>query len=273
MASYILWPNGIGGSTGSELATAAPLYASGDVWYVLSTSGSDAASPRGKERERPLATLAQAHTNAAAGDTIVLLSGHSETLTAAQTFNKAGLNVVGEGSGSTRPRFTRNGNVVMFDVTAAGVTFENIYFVASASASALSRLRTAAVTTVIKNCYFECGASDTGPATEYITGAGQATISDTFYVSTATVVTAQPDSAIKVTNAVTDIVLNDVTIDGDDFGWSNPFAFNGAAAITRLRANNINLLNNSDMTLATGTVTSYITVNNSSGSARIVWAA
>src|SRR5689334_19357234 len=115
MASPNIYPNGVGGSTGASLATAAPLYASGQVWYVSSTTGVDGASPAGLDRVKPLATLAQAYTNAAAGDFIVCLSGHVETLTSAQTIGKADIKLVGEGTGSSRPRFTRNADINMFD--------------------------------------------------------------------------------------------------------------------------------------------------------------
>lgn len=273
MASPNLQTNGAGGSSGSEFATVAPIYTSGDVWYVYSVTGSDAASPRGKERIRPLATLAQAHTNAAAGDVICILSGHTETLTAAQTFNKAGLLVIGEGSGATRPRFTRFGNVVMFDVTAAGVMFDNLFFPASVTTSSASaRMRFAGGGNQCRNCYFECSTLDDGPSIETVTGAADILIRDTTVISTATSISDQPDSAIKVTNALSRLDLDTVTMDGGSSGWANPFTFNGAAAITTLRGINMDLLRDSDMTFATGT-TGYLHVRNHSGSARVVWTA
>jgi hypothetical protein len=202
----------------------------------------------------------------------VCLSGHVETLTAAQTLGKTDLKLLGEGSGSNRPRFTRNGDVNMFDVTAAGFVCWNIYFPASTSASTKSRLRTAAAMTEVRDCYFECGASDTGPSFETITGASQVIARGTSFVSTATVLTSQPHSAIKVTNAITDLELENVSLDGGTVGWSNQHAFNGAAAITRLRGLNVDLLNNSDCTLATGT-SGYLTIRYATGSARVVWTA
>lgn len=273
MASPNFQSNGIGGTSGSEFATVSPLHSSGDVWYVYSVTGADAASPRGKERIRPLATLAQAHTNAAAGDIIVCLSGHTETLTAAQTFNKAGLLVIGEGSGSSRPRFTRFGNVVMFDVTAAGVVFDNLYFPASVTTSSASaRMRFAAAGDQCRNCYFECSTLDDGPSIETVTGAQDIRIADTTIISTATSISDQPDSCIKVTNALSRLDLDTVVMNGGSSGWANPFAFNGAAAITTIRGINVDLLNDSDVTFATGT-TGVLHIRNHSGSARVVWTA
>lgn len=272
MASPSIYPNGIGGTTGATLATVSPLYASGQVWYVSATTGVDGASPAGLDRIKPLATLAQAHTNAAAGDFIVCLSGHTQTLTAAQTFDKADIKVLGEGSGSNRPKFTRNGDVNMFDVTAAGVQFHNIYFPASTSASTKSRLRTAAVSTKVRDCYFECGASDTGPAAETITGASQAVFRDTTFISTATLLTAQPHSALKVTNAITDLEIDACAFSGGTTGWSNQHAVNIAGAVTRLCAINVDLLLDSDVTIVTGS-TGYFHQRYKTGSARVLWAA
>jgi len=277
MASPNIYPSGVGGSTGPTLTTSSPLYLSGDIWYVSSTSAAaaDAASPRGKERIRPLATLAQAVTNAAAADIIVVLENHTETITSTQTLGKAGLYIVGEGSGSTRPKFTRNiaANGVLFDITAAGVVLQNLYFPATVTtASTGAKVRTNSIRTHILDCYFEAGTLDDGAQIEFITGAGQDRILDTTVISTATAPSDQPESAIKVTNAITDLWINNLTINGGSSGWANPYAFNGAAAVTVFRALQVSLLNDSDVTLATGT-TGWIQVGTTSGSARVVWAA
>lgn len=274
MASPTIYPNGVGGTSGATLATASPLYTSGSVWYVSSASGVDAGSISGNDRIKPLATLAQAYTNASAGDTIVCLSGHAETLTAAQTFAKADLKLIGEGSGSNRPRFTRDGDVNMFDVTAAGFICVNIYFPASTSVSSKSRLRTAAVCTQVRDCYFECGASDTGVAFETTTGASQITVRDTTFASVSLLTSAQPQSAFQVGAALTDLELENVTFSGGVSGWVGQYAFHAAAvAITRLRAVNIDLLGDSDIGFLTTGTTGFITIRNTSGSARVVWKA
>lgn len=272
MSSPAIYDNGLGGSTGASIALVAPFITSGVVWYVSSSTGVDAVSPQGQDRIKPLATLSQAYTNASAGDTICILSNHAETLTSAITFAKAGLMVVSEGDGSNRARFTRNADINMFDVTAAGNVFWNIYFPASTLTSTKSRLRTAAANSITRSCYFECGASDTGPAYETVTGAGSVVMRDTSFVSTATALTAQPHSGFKVTNAITDLELENVTFDGGSTGWSNQYAFNVAGAATRLRAMNVDLLHDSDVTVVTGS-TGFVTRRYKSGSARTIWAA
>lgn len=270
MASPNIYSSGIGGSTGDELCSLTNLAVSGDVWYVLSSTGTDAATPAGKERIKPLATLAQAYTNAAAGDTITFLAGHQETLTGVQTLAKAGLRLVSEGTGLVNSaRFTCNGSMVLFDITAAGVWLGNIYFAASTTAPTPSRVRIASAATKIRGCYFACGASDTAPALSYVTGAGTARVEDTTFISTASSLSAQAHSALNVANAMSDLVLDTVVFDGGSTGWSQPFAVNVAAAVTRLTATNIDLLHDSDITVATGSIYTFH-IRNKSGSARMV---
>lgn len=250
MASPFVYES-IGGSQGARLATRAPVFMSGVVWYV-GPGGADAVSPQGRERVYPLATLAQAHTNASAGDTIICLENHTETLTAAQTFNKAGIHVWGEGSSSTRPRFTCNGAIAMFDITAAGVTIENIYFPQSGTAPT-ARVRIASVGCQVVTCQFDCGASDTASALRFVTGAGQARVVGTRFVSTATSVTNRPTVALEVVNAMSDLELDTVIFDGGTYAWSD-FAFKGTAAITRLVGIDVDFLNSADLQTATGSI-------------------
>ncbi len=54
------YPNGLGATSGSVIATDAPLYTTGSAWYVHYGTGTDAVSPRGKDDKKPLKTLAQA---------------------------------------------------------------------------------------------------------------------------------------------------------------------------------------------------------------------
>jgi len=250
---------------------------SGNIWYVSSTAtgAGDAAAPRGKERIRPLATLAQAITNAAANDIIVCLASHAETLTATQAISTAGLTIIGEGSGSSRPNFTRNiaGNGQLFDITGAKVVLNNLYFPATVTtASTGAMVRTAGAGTEIINCYFNASTLDDGASVETITGASSVRIINTTFISTATLPSDQPGSAITITNALTDLEMDTVTISGGTSGWANPYAFVGTGAVTRLRGSQVHLLLDSDVILATGT-TGYINLGNTSGSARVVWTA
>lgn len=267
--------HGFGGSTGVTLTTSSPIYTSGTVYFVSSTATGASDSAPGTERIRPLLTLVQALTNAGNNDTIVVLSGHTETITTTLTISETGLTIVGEGSGTSRPQFTRNiaANGTMFNITGAGTTIQNLYFPAtSTTANSGSKVKLSGAGQKIRNCYFVADTLDDGPQIETVTGASQIEISDTTVISTATAPSDQPESAIKITNAITDLELDTVTLSGGTSGWSNPYAFNGAGAITRLRALQLSLLLDSDVTLATGTA-GILNLGSTSGSARVVWAA
>lgn len=270
MAAPLFYSGGIGGTTGAELATLSPLLSTGNVWYVHSGTGSDAAAPRGQDRARPLATIEQAHTNAADGDVIVILSGHLQTFSGALTLTKA-LTIVGEGSGSSRPKFSRTGAVSIFVASVAGIHIHNLYFPATTgAASATTRISVTSYEFTLNNCYVECGASDTGAAMTLGTGAHDVRIIDTTFISTATSTAAQPSSALNVSLAVNDLVMDNVVFDGGTTGWSAVGAWISSNTITRLRATNIDLLRDSDVQITTGS-TGYLHVRNKSGSARVTW--
>lgn len=259
-----------GGTLGARLATRRRIYSSGRRWYVSSVNGVDAAGTRGLERQRPLATIAQAHTNLSAGDSIVCLEGHLETLTSAQTFDKAGVRVYGEGAGSSLPRFTCNGAIAMFDVTAAGVWFEAIYFPQSSTAPTC-RVRIATAGCQVVSCTFECGANDTASALKFVTGAGQCRVASSTFKSTGTALGSEPAIGIEVANAMSDLELNTVIFDGGTVGWSD-FAFKGTAAVTRLIGIDCDFINNSDFYLATGSIYEFHP-RNTGGSARMEFTA
>lgn len=255
MAAPNWYNNGPGATTGDDIATAERAFVinNGFVWYLnnssstaLDAAASGGALDGGRRRELPLATLAQAHTNASAGDIICIGEGHAETLSGAQTFNKAGITIVGEGSGSTRPRFTCSGAVAMFDVTAANVRFRNIYFPAS-TAAATARVRIATAGCHVHGCYFEIGASDTNRALSFVTGAGNCRVSGgTRFVVTA----ANTAAGLEVVNAMTGLDLDDVVFDGGSVGYGS-YAFQGTAAVTSLFWNNVDFINGADFHIAT----------------------
>lgn len=102
------------------------------VFWVDSVHGSD--QNKGTF-DRPFATLNGALTNSAvglyAGDTIMLKSGHAETLVAANAVNCniADINIIGLGTGENRPTFTFTPLAVGTNnwlINAAGVYISNI---------------------------------------------------------------------------------------------------------------------------------------------------
>lgn len=106
----------------------------GNVYYVCSaaTGASDSAGYGGSP-DAPVATIdyAVGLCTADNNDTIVVLPGHTETVTGAAgvAVDVAGVTILGVGVGQKRPKVLFTTAVgASFDVSAAGVRVENLYF-------------------------------------------------------------------------------------------------------------------------------------------------
>lgn len=229
-----------GATSGSTRAMWTPVLSPGARYY-LHSSGSDAYA--GTDRYKPVATLAQAHTNASAGDTIVIMAGHAQTLSASQTFNKAGVQVICEGTGTNAPTFTAAAAISMFDITTAGVIIEGVRFAISTVAPT-SQVRIAASGVKILGCSFYGGQYDTNRLLYLHTSADHVTVRDSTFTSSATSVTTQPARGIHSAVSVGTLNLENVTFDGGTYGWSG-FAFDDDSGVTRMDAHDISLLNGS----------------------------
>ncbi|MCK4817750.1 hypothetical protein KA005_18415, partial [bacterium] len=87
----------------------------------------------GRSKESSLATMTKALTlvTASKGDTIFLLPGHAETISAAAgiAIDKAGVNIVGIGNGSLQPTITFDTAAAAdLDIDAANVAFYGVHF-------------------------------------------------------------------------------------------------------------------------------------------------
>lgn len=262
--SYI---NGAGGTTGADLATLDRTILSGVYWYLGNATAGHSDANDGRERTAPLSTLAQAHTNASAGDTIVVLANHAETIGTLVTFSKANLNLVGEGTGSSRPRFT-NGVAAatnpMFKITAGQVLMDNLYFPGS-SVSARERIYVlgGTGTSILRNLEFECSANDAQQTLVYA-GTGP----DYFYNLRFTATGASAGPAINA--AGTGPLFGDVLyLDGGSFGWTTTGAVTGAVTMN-FRLTRVYQYNGSNIIIATGN-TGTIQVEGSSGDSRVDW--
>lgn len=91
----------------------------------------------GTDELHPLKTLKQAVSNALAGDLIIIAPGHAETVDVADyiDFDKVDLTIQGLGNGDRRPKFTfKTLTTANMKISAAGVTLENLNFVAGLAA-------------------------------------------------------------------------------------------------------------------------------------------
>lgn len=215
------------------------VYLSGLVQWVDTIGGNNANA--GNKPELPVATLAQAITNSAANGVIVVGKGSSETLSGSQTLGaNTGLSIFGCGTGSSRPRYTAvAGATEAINLQAAGAWLEGFYFPASTAAPTTSRLSVNADGATIKDCYFECGASDTVRALRV---QGTCRIEGCSFVVTA----SRPAIGIEVSVGTTDVTVVDCTFDGGSYGWSD-YAFKVSAAANRVRSIGNTFTNQSDL--------------------------
>ena len=98
------------------------------------------------------------------GDTVYVLPGHTETITAAAgiALSVAGISVVGLGNGRLRPTITFTTAVgASFDITAANVSIDNIVFVNAIDAQT-AMVNVNATDSQFTNCEFVTNSATTG---------------------------------------------------------------------------------------------------------------
>jgi len=111
----------------------------GNIFFVDSGSSTGANSTgAGRNPDKPFLTLtyALAQCTAANGDMIFLMPGHAEAPTTTITIDKAGVYIIGIGSGANRPVFTPAHTLASddaFDVTADDVTIRNVWIAAGSN--------------------------------------------------------------------------------------------------------------------------------------------
>lgn len=269
----VIYPNGAGDTLGNQLVTCRPLYMSGSIYYVNSNGGVDAAGQAGRNREKPLATLAQALTNSADNDIIELMSGHTETSPGPWTVAKKVV-IVGGGSAGGKPTVKLNGSGagtgVRINCTVDNVEIRNIWFPAATGGLATSiGIVFNGLLSRVKDCYFELGASDSS-GVRYASAANTGRITNTTFISVATLVAQQPTDAVEFLGNVSDLELDGVVFNAGTVGFSTPQAFNSAGnQLLRLKAENISLLNGADWTSAIAGTTGWLNPQLSTGGSRV----
>lgn len=277
--SVIHLPNGIGDILGDRLVTTSPLEVNGNVWYVDSATGSDAASPAGQNRQAPLATLGQANTNAATGDIIVLMDGHAETFTSELTITDD-LTIVGAGSSGGLPTVKLTNNsaaAAMLGIQSQNYCqIKNIWFEEQSQACSAGKVRIAGAfstgTIVVDGCYFEGGEHDDDWQIE-ITQGGVVLVKNTTFISTSTTIATQPKGAIGTESGSTlrAVVLDGAIIDGGTVGWSNYHAIELVnQQPTMVIGESISLLRGSDVEIHSSAI-GYFNASTQTGACRIDW--
>lgn len=150
--SMTSFPNGAA-SFGVPILPAG-LLSTGNTWFVNANA---ATTGQGYDFNNPATTLASVVSLASAGDNIILLEGHTESITSstALTLSVAGLKIVGLGYGNRRPTITiSTANTATINVTAASILFFNVIVVANFLSIAAAFTLTTAKGFQLVNCSF-----------------------------------------------------------------------------------------------------------------------
>ncbi|MBT9169245.1 MAG: hypothetical protein DDT19_02599 [Syntrophomonadaceae bacterium] len=137
---------------------------SGNVFWVSSTIGSN--GNHGRTPQKPFATLNYAISRCRArnGDILIVMPGHTETLTTpgAVTCNVAGVSIIGLGAGVDRPTFIFASTTATIAVTAPSVTIENILLIPSVNAVE------SPIVVSASDCYLMVEAQDMSPTIGFV---------------------------------------------------------------------------------------------------------
>jgi hypothetical protein len=264
-----LYQNGTGESLGERMATAKPLWSSGTIWYVSSNGGIDGGG--GHDRERPLATLGQAITNAVDGDMIVLMPGHTETI-AALVPTKS-LLIVGAGKVGADPSVVLDcgaaGGLQFTNAASAGSQVRNVRFKSSDPAFASDFVRVGQSAQSVLDCYFEVA-----PNNAWGSLISAATTGCRFerckFVSHGTGYDLRPQYGLRTTSLQTDLSIVDCEFDSGAYGFSQRALALLTAAHVRLRLEGVTLRGGADCEI-TSTATGWLNVNALSGGSRFTW--
>lgn len=257
----------------------------GTVRYVHSRLGTNG-SNYGSEPEQPYATIDYAigkcNVPAAAnghGDTIVVLPGHTEALSAAASIavDVAGITIIGKGNGRNRPVLTWGTAITAsMTVTGANTKFQNIVFDFTGFDAITAAIVVNAADVSFDNCEFITNSGTIGVVSGITVGG--TTTSPRFTVTNSRFIGPATNSGTTTTAQVT-------ITDAPDFVFENNYCTGKMTQSINNAATNLRgLIRNNAFVVATGTKainmaaasTPFITnnrINVPSGTAPIVAAA
>jgi hypothetical protein len=265
------YPNGLGQDLGNALAVSGPpLFCTGKVWFVDSATGSD--SYDGRSESRPLATMAQAQTNASDGDIVVLMDGHAETFTSTLSLSKS-IRWVAAGKSDGKPtvKLTNNqASSAMLSATANGVELRNIWIEEESQANSNATISATGSGFRMSECYMELDGNTDGYGVELGQIASElALLRNCTFISTASSISDVPNAAVY-SNGTGIIWMQGVTFDGGEYGFDLGYAYDedGGTATSVLICDETSLLRGADMRIIS-TSNATIQVSSDSKSPRI----
>ena len=262
--------NGLGGTSGSRIATASNIISSGSVYYVSSVSG-DAAYD-GTSRLYPKALFSQANSLVSDGDIIVLLADHSETIASKVTISDK-IFIVGEGSQNGQPtvEFKKGlSSSDIFRINSEDVKFENVKFTSPDSAASGGYLEVDKGGTSFRGCRFEFNGNNNARGVEIANALSCIEFKNCVFVSTGAEGTNIPRPAVEVGSNVSGLILDGCTFDGGLVGFedssNNPYAFDATSGgIDSLEIYGLSVLNGTQVALHENTTGLAANVTSSVG--------
>lgn len=235
------YPNGIS-SFGVPVLGGAGGIITGSVFFVDSNTGDN--SYKGTSKDKPFATVdyAVGKCTADKGDTIVVMPGHSETISASGTvtFDVAGVNVVGIGHGTLQPKFDYTVAAGSVEVDADNVSLQNLRFHANVT-SVIAGLNVVSGATdlIVRGCRFDV---ETTATDEFLIGIKVGVGCDRLLVEDTEIDMGLGGAvaAIKWHNASAGAWVENVTIKGD---YSQACVASVVAASTELYFKDCRLFN------------------------------
>jgi hypothetical protein len=271
------FPDGIGVlETGHPLLSRTPLQMAGNVWFVDYASGTDAVSPRGLGAEYPLKTLAQAVSNSASGDIILLRSTHNEPIDSNLNIGSKRLIILGEGRTNGVPLATLE-NVVpdnsMLEFS-IGVRVINVRFIGSddlLDPYPHLEINGGSQGSRVEFCQFESALENTTNPVVLLYAAQNTLFEDCVFKSTSETPDDPPNSLLSSYGApATGITLKRCTFDGGNSGFSTGYAVDFTYfAITDLYMETVTLTNGAGIGIAVDST--GIAYNMATGTSRVDW--
>lgn len=272
--------DGIASGEGPTLGTDGTLYCDADapVIYVSSTTGtndtsvSGGATYHGISRDKPYATLAAAWAVRQVGTIFVLMSGHTETISANLAMDAVGIVILGEGesdTGEPEATLTFSGTPAtpMITISGYGCQIRNVKFPTAAATTTQNRIAINAALVVIGECLFECSGTDTANVVQIGANYVATHIRDTIFRSTAGSSSSKPYPGLgNVSSGGHRYTrLDNVTFDGGTYGWRTvACTLQGA----QMRGESLTLQNGADILL---NGTGYMFVGSANNGGLVSW--
>uniref|UniRef100_A0A6H1ZBT1 Pectate lyase n=1 Tax=viral metagenome TaxID=1070528 RepID=A0A6H1ZBT1_9ZZZZ len=156
------FPNGVS-SFGVPVLGGGNITTTGKFFFVSSATGSD--SNDGLSTDYPFATIEYAienHVTASKGDVILVMPGHTETLTSTVTLSADDVSIIGLGpTPGCSLITTATADIDMFNITGDDCLIENLSFSNTGTlTSTFEMIDVDASRVMIKNCKFDLGNKD-----------------------------------------------------------------------------------------------------------------